>query len=59
MNKADMTDQESNVQGVQEFAKYAPKLPPHYENCSFLNSYQNSPNGGTANGKNEDTRMQD
>jgi hypothetical protein len=33
-----MTDKESSVQGVDEFAKYAPKLPPHYETCSFLRS---------------------
>jgi hypothetical protein len=29
-----------DTKSIEEFAKNAPKIPPHYEVCSFLKSQQ-------------------
>lgn len=44
-------------QGVDEFAKNAPKLPPHYEFCSYLKSYKYNPNMSFPNGGHDSQRM--
>lgn len=51
-----MTDKETSFQGVEEFAKNAPKLPPHYEFCSYLRSNYD-PHMGFPNGHKDNQRM--
>lgn len=55
--KEDNTDKEMTYQGVDEFAKNAPKLPPHYEFCSYLKSYKYNPNMSFPNGGHDSQRM--
>ncbi len=55
-NKEDLTE-ETNFQGVEEFAKNAPKLPPHYEFCSYLKSYKYNPDKSFPNGGHNGHKM--
>jgi hypothetical protein len=44
---------------VEEFAKNAPKLPPHYEFCSYLRSSKYDPTLSFPNGGQDTHRMED